>query len=569
MQVRTKLVLFALGALLVPHFAAAQDEEVELSVRNRTSEAMTVFALWDSGTRVRLGDLNANRSGNYSIPLRGQEVTLLVQPTEVQVAGRNDRIGGDNPSDFAAVRAGTEVEWEIRRIDPLDLFFRTSGGALAGDFEEQEPRVSRYTALSALRIQEAQDTEDEVEQAESYREALAAINEGIEEENDNPEAYLHLGIVQTALKDYVAAADAFDQAELLYPEYYEEENGTKMFRFNGWIQAYNDATISLQAQDPEGAVEFFQIANRLFEERPEGYLNLGGQLAGLGDLEGSVEAWRAAIAIIDNPDIDPDDDPTRESWDNEFWPMAHNNLGQILMSAGRAEEAVSVYETLLARDPDNAQARSSLALALAQSGQGDGGLAVFDEILNREDGSALDYFNAGVSLYTAEQTDRAAVGFEKAVERAPMYRDALQNLAQTLNLLEDFEAQVPYSERLLELDPYNEYGYQMHIRALVEVGRQSDGVAVLDVMRDLPFVTDNLQLQPMNSGARVSGYAINKTLAPGTTITLRFTFYDSNSVPMGSEDIEITISDPEVAHEFQITFDAEMQVLGYGYQFLN
>jgi hypothetical protein len=135
--------------------------------------------------------------------------------------------------------------------------------------------------------------------------------------------------------------------------------------------------------------------------------------------------------------------------------------------------------------------------------------------------------------------------------------------------LEDFEAQVPYSERLLELDPYNEYGYQMHIRALVEVGRQSDGVAILDVMRDLPFVTDNLQLQPMNSGARVSGYAINKTLAPGTTITLRFTFYDSNSVPMGSEDIEITISDPEVAHEFQVTFDADMQVLGYGYEFLN
>lgn len=566
MRVSTRLVIFALGALLVPHFAAAQDEEVGFSVRNRTSEAMTVFALWDSGTRVRLGDLNANRSGNYTIPVRGQEVTLLV---EVQGGRRNDRLGGDDPSDFAAVRAGTEVEWEIRRIDPLDLFFRTSGGALAGDFEEREPRVSRYTAISALRIEEAQSKDDEAERAQAYREALQAINEGIEKEDDNPEAYLHLGIVQVGLKDYLAAADAFDHAEALYPAYADEDRGTSRYRFNGWIQAYNDATIRLEENDSEGAIEFFRIANRLFDERPEGYLNLGAQLASLGDLDGSIEAWRNAIAIIENPDIDPDDDATREAWDTEFWLMAHNNLGQILSSAGRDEEAIPVYEKLLERDPDDTQARSSLAMAMVGAGQGDAGLSVFDEILAREDGSPLDYFNAGVSLYTVDQLDQAAIGFEKSVARAPMYRDALQNLTQTLNALEDYEAQVPYSERLLELDPYNEYGYQMHIGALVQIGRQTDGVAALDIMRELPFVTDNFQLQPSNSGATVSGQAINKTLPPGTTITLRFTFYDANGVPIGTEDTEVTLSDPEVAHVFRVSFDAEMQVLGYGYEFLN
>ncbi len=569
MRVSMRLVLFALGALLVPHFAAAQDGEVELSVRNRTSDAMTVFALWDSGTRIRLGDLNANRSGNYDIPVRGQEVTLLVQTTEVRVGERSERLGGDNPSDFAAVRGGSRVEWEIRRIDPLDLFYRTSGGSLAGDFEEREPRVSRYTAISALRIEEAQSEEDEARQTQAYLEALQAINEGIEEEDDNPEAYLHLGIVQVGLKDYPAAADAFDYAEALYPDYADEDGGTSGYRFNGWIQAYNDATIKLEENDTEGAIEFFRLANRLFDERPEAFLNLGAQLANRGDLDGSIAAWQDAIAVIENPDIDPDDDATRESWDTEFWPMAHNNLGQILASAGRSEEAIPLYEKLLGRDPDNAQARSSLAMAMAQTGQGDGGLSVFDEILGREDGSPLDYFNAGVSLYTVDQLDQAAIGFQKSVERAPMYRDALQNLAQTLNALEDYEAQVPYSERLLELDPYNEYGYQMHIRALVEIGRQSDGVAVLDVMRELPFVTDNLQLQPSNSGAAISGQAINKTLPPGTTITLRFTFYDANGVPIGTEDTEVTLSDPEVAHAFQVSFAAEMQVLGYGYEFLN
>ena len=64
-----------------------------------------------------------------------------------------------------------------------------------------------------------------------------------------------------------------------------------------------------------------------------------------------------------------------------------------------------------------------------------------------------------------------------------------------------------------------------------------------------------------------SGIAINKTLEPGTTITLRFTFYDNDGNPLGSEDVEVTISDPEVAHTFQLTFEAEMQVLGYSYEF--
>ena len=67
MHVGTRLVLVALGALLMPHFAAAQDEEVELNISNQTPERMTVFALWESGTRVRLGDLNGNQTRRFTM----------------------------------------------------------------------------------------------------------------------------------------------------------------------------------------------------------------------------------------------------------------------------------------------------------------------------------------------------------------------------------------------------------------------------------------------------------------------------------------------------------------------
>ena len=450
------------------------------------------------------------------------------------------------------------------------LFVLAFGAALVPQLAAaQEPRVSQYTAMSALRIQEAQTAEDDSVRDEQYRAALEVIYDGLERDDDNPEAYLHLGIAQSGLKNYLAADSAFDRAEAMYPEYVDLERGTGPYRFNGWLQAYNEATDRVDAQDPEGAVVLYRLANVLFDKRPEGYLNLGAQTAALGEIEASIQAWRDAIAVIESPDADPGDEDTRLAWDTQFWTMAHTNLGRVLEMAGRPEDAIPVYETLLERDPDDAQARSALAIALASTGQEDDALTMFDEILRGDDSAPLDYYNAGVSLYTSERFEQAVLGFEKALERAPMFRDALQNLTQSLNEMEDYEAQIPYSERLLELDPYNEYCTQLHIRALVQVGRQADGVALLDHLQALPFVTDLLQLQAINEGASVSGVALNKTLEPGTTITLRFTFYDNDRNPLGTEDVEVMISDPDVPHRFQLTFSAETQVLGYSYEFVS
>ena len=568
MHIGTRLVPLLLGALLTPHFAAAQDEEVELNILNQTSEALTVFALWESGTEGRLGDLAPNQSRSFMVPIRGQEVTLSVQLTEFRVqGGRRARTGGDNPEDFAPVRAGDRVAWEIRQADPLELRYRRTGSAfVSGNVESQEPWVSAYTAISELQLQDAQRIEDDSLRAVAYRRALETINDGLVEEGNNPMAFFHLGIVNNGLKDYVGAALAFDQAEALYPDYVDEEPGTGAYRLVAWLDAYNDAILKLEALDAEGAVELFRMANMLYANRVETYLNLGNALASLGDMEESIEAWRRAIAVIESPDGDPGDDETRERWDTEFWILAHSNLGQLLPGVGRSDEAVVVFETILERFPDDAEARASLALALAQSGQGDDALGVFDAILASEDAAPLDYFNAGVSLYSAEQMDRAALAFEKTVARSPMYRDALQNLAQTLNLLEDYEAQIPHSEKLVELDPFNDYAYLMHVRALVQVGREPDGVAALSIMQALPFVIDNLQIQPLSNGARVSGVAVNKALEPGTSITLRFTFYDDDGNPVGSADTEVTISDPEVAHPFDVTFNGEMPILGYSYE---
>jgi len=246
--------------------------------------------------------------------------------------------------------------------------------------------------------------------------------------------------------------------------------------------------------------------------------------------------------------------------------MALTNLAQILGSSDRAGEAVAIYREILEQDPDNDRARSGLAIALGQSGQAEDALSIYDEILESDDASALDYFNAGVTLYGAEAYDRATVAFEKVLERAPMYRDALQNLVQTLALTESYEAQLPLSQKLMDMDGQNYLAYQMHLRALSQVGRSDEVGPLLETMQAMTFVVDDLQLQPRGDGGRVFGTVTNKLLEEGVSVTLRFHFYDDTGDVLGTKDVAVPAPPVDVAQQFQVVIDTERAVMGYSYE---
>ena len=436
----------------------------------------------------------------------------------------------------------------------------------AAQEDRNEPRMESRNALVAIKLQKAQGLEDLLLADESYRDALEDVYEAIDRDPSNPTGFLHLGVARLGLREYAAADSAFDQAEGLYPDYFDEEGGTGVFRENGWIDAYNEGIAALDAGDTDGALGFFHLANVIFDRRPEAFLNLGASYANSGQPDASIDAWRGAIAVIDSPDSKPKDDETRVQWVEEFRPMALTNLAQILGSSDRADEAVSIYREILEQDPDNDRARSGLAIALGQSGHAEDALSIYDEILESDDASALDYFNAGVTLYGAEAYDRATVAFEKVLERAPMYRDALQNLVQTLALTESYEAQLPLSQKLIDMDGRNYLAHQMHLRALSQVGRSDEVGPLLEEMQAMTFLVDDLQLQPRGDGGRVLGTVTNKLLEEGASVTLRFHFYDDTGVELGTKDVAVPAPPVDVAQQFQVVIETEHAVMGYSYE---
>ena len=89
--------------------------------------------------------------------------------------------------------------------------------------------------------------------------------------------------------------------------------------------------------------------------------------AQLGQYDEAVENIEAAFAILDSDIMLETDEETAASWREQAQPLPALRA-QVLAAAGRYEEAIADYRTLLGDDPTNTQAKRDLATMLIQTG---------------------------------------------------------------------------------------------------------------------------------------------------------------------------------------------------------
>ena len=137
---------------------------------------------------------------------------------------------------------------------------------------------------------------------------------------------------------------------------------------------------------------------------------------------------------------------------------AHHNLGRVLLTADRAEEAVAATLIAVEQRPDFADAHSNLGLAL---------LAV-------------------------QSTDEAVQHFRRALELDPRHRDARHNLANIQRAHGHYEAAVDSYRAVFDLDPEFALAHAGLGDALFHLGRHEAAIASLtravSLQADLPEV---------------------------------------------------------------------------------
>ena len=426
------------------------------------------------------------------------------------------------------------------------------------------PRDNSHTRAAEEFLDDAMNATDDAEKAALYQQALDAAMAGIEADPENPKSYFQAGIAKINLKDYQGAGEMIAVADSLHPRYVLQ---TEQWRERGWVDAYNDAIGPLNAGDLETAVSILEGANALYDQRPEALLQLGSAYSRLNRPEDSAEAFREALAILeDSREMAMMDTTMTATWE-EHYSIASMGLGQSLQFAEQYEEAADVYGRLLADDPDNPSLIGSLASVLTELEMTDSVDVLYDNLLTRPGLTEFDYSNAGVGLYRIEQYDRAAEAFTAAAEMNPFNRDARLNLTQTHFSAENWEALIPAARDLLELDPLNGLVWIFMTRAYSELEQVEEANAVFAEYQALGYETEGIMLDALPSGgARVTGNLKNNTAEPGGTVTLRFHFGGPNGTEIGSIDIRVQIPAVEETVQFSGQFDASEPVTGYSYE---
>jgi tetratricopeptide (TPR) repeat protein len=393
---------------------------------------------------------------------------------------------------------------------------------------------------------------------------LTAATEGISADPQNPKSYFQAAQAYVGLDDFAGADSMFTKAEELHPRYVLE---TEPYREQGWANAYNAAIVPLNEGNLEAAAELFEMANRLYPERPEAFLQLGSLYSRMNEPARAAEEFQTAMDILEeSKEVQMMDTAAAPIWE-QHWEIATSGLGQALTFSEQYQEAADLYGQLLEEDPNNAQLMGSLASVLTELGQPDSVQALYDNLLARPDLTERDFFNAGVGLYQIEQYDKAAEAFRTAAEMNPFNRDARLNLAQTLHIAEQYEALIPASQDLLEVDPLNGLGWIFLTRAYSELGQTEEANTVFQEYQSIGYEVEEIRLDGNpDGGARITGQLKNTTGEPGTPVTLRFHFGGENGQEVGTLDITTQLPAVEQYQVFTGEFNSPELVTGYRYE---
>jgi tetratricopeptide (TPR) repeat protein len=187
-------------------------------------------------------------------------------------------------------------------------------------------------------------------------------------------------------------------------------------------------------KDPERARHHFEQAVRLDERHAEARLHLANVLIA-GDVAGAVTQYQTVIAI----------DPNNAE--------AHQNLGLVLQRLGQYQSAVTHHEAALAIKPKSAVACISLGDAYRHLERYDDAVAQYERALALDPQLTDAYINLGGTLQVTGRREEAIGVYQRALATNLALPDAHYNLGNVYAELDNLHAAVAHYERSIALNP--------------------------------------------------------------------------------------------------------------------
>jgi tetratricopeptide (TPR) repeat protein len=140
---------------------------------------------------------------------------------------------------------------------------------------------------------------------------------------------------------------------------------------------------------------------------------------------------------------------------NPEYGLGYYNLGSALQSQGRIEEAARQYRQALQWRPDLASPRYNLGCILASQGKFPEAIQQYQDALRLEPDASEVRNNLGIALASSGELDEAIAQFQKAVELRPDLAEAHVNLGHALATQGNFTEAIQHYKEALRVDPKN------------------------------------------------------------------------------------------------------------------
>lgn len=209
---------------------------------------------------------------------------------------------------------------------------------------------------------------------------------------------------------------------------------------------YSDATTLYQAT---------------LENNPDCWLahvNLGQELLDAGRPADATREFAQAVKL--KPDL----------------PEAHNNLGRTLLDAGSVPQAIAHLEEALRLKPDYAEAHNNLGNAFSIVGRKQEAMQHFQRALQLKSDVPEFYNNVAIELALAGRHQEAIQSFERALQLKPDYPDAHNNLAIELARSDRFPEAIEHYRQAINLRPNYIDAHKYLAHALLQADRPEEAI---------------------------------------------------------------------------------------------
>jgi tetratricopeptide (TPR) repeat protein len=133
--------------------------------------------------------------------------------------------------------------------------------------------------------------------------------------------------------------------------------------------------------------------------------------------------------------------------------MAHNELGVILQSEGRLDEAMAHYRCVLQFGPNNVEVYNNIGNVFQLQGKTDEAVDYYLKALQVNPNCFAAYYNAGTLFQQQGKTDSAIDYFRQAVRLKPDFAEAHYSLGIVLSEQNKFDQAADHFRKVIYLRP--------------------------------------------------------------------------------------------------------------------